>query len=155
MNIQNITSGSTSHIQHNIPTILPIEPPNKYEPLTPEQKNTLQDKVSVVLTEKANEIRNNFSTAKDIDLTRAYYEQQQKLVDIYMQQSSEDQTNNSPLNVSKKLADTYTTLYQLHQNIREETTFLQEKTPKIEQKETELYNNLMMPTMNSYLNLQA
>jgi len=177
MTIQNISSG-TSYAnaygnvqglgvrQQNTIATLSADTPSNNELLTPEQKNTLLDDFNAKITEQANNIKSNFQTAKDIDLTRAYYEQQQKLIDIYMQAGTENSSNsNSNISVTKALTDTYASLYQLHQTIKEGGTQLP-SDPDINQlpnetaalpahRQTDTYNSLMMPTTNSYLNLHA
>ncbi len=127
--------------------------------LSPEQKNILQDDFNAKIAEQANNIKSNFQTAKDIDLTRAYYEQQQKLVDIYMQAGVDNNSsNNSHISTTKALAETYASLYQLHQTIREGAQSLPSYPDEIQsqaRRQTNIYNNYMMPTTNSTIHLHA
>jgi len=184
MTIQNISS-STSYansygitksvgvIQQDTLAALPTNTQSSNYLLTPEQKNTLQDNFNAKIAEQANNIKSNFQTAKDIDLTRAYYEQQQRLVDIYMQAGTENSSSSKEnISATKALTDTYASLYQLHQTIKEGAAQLPgysdinqlpatatEMTPAatlpLAHRQTDTYNSLMMPTTNSYLNLHA
>jgi len=177
MTIQTIAMVNTNNFgasQQNAFSTLFDNIQNKVEPLTPEQKNTLQEDFNDKIAEQANNIKSNFQTAKDLDLTRAYYEQQQKLVDIYMQAGTETgSNNNSSISATKTLIDGYASLYHLHQTIKEGVQQfpsdsgiipLPESAPKISRAEATLaltdkqidtYNSFMMPTTNSYLSLQA
>ena len=178
MTIQNISSNNTVTNQlgntQSSAVIQPItqiktQPNNEF--LTPEQQNTLQDNFNDKIIAQAEDIKANFQTAKDIDLTRAYYEQQQKLIDIYTQSGSE---SNESTSVTKALAETYSSLYQLHQSIKEggqELPSIGEPVqlpsidepaqlpanglPSLMSKEAALYNNLMMPSTSSYIHMQA
>lgn len=146
--------------------------------LTPEQKNILVDDFNAKISEQADNIKSNFQTAKDIDLTRAYFEQQQKLVDIYMQSGSKsNSSDNSNTSATKVLTEAYASLYQLHQTVKggsQQLPSVTDKTlpsssrpetqsviqPEIKtqtsaQKQTDTYNSFMMPTTNSYLRLNA
>lgn len=94
--------------------------------ITPEQKNTLQNTVDDKITMQTENIKDNYQTAKDTDLMRAYYEQQQKLFDIYIQSSAENNTSiSSTSDDSNKnsavssLTNAYVDLYQLHQNVKD------------------------------------
>ena len=157
---------NTATTQNNIQKFLPTGTLKNDELLSPEQKNTLQNNVNDKVAEQANNIKSNFQTAKDIDLTRAYYEQQQKLVDIYMQVGQENSSDND-LNFSatKALTDTYASLYQLHQTIKEGIQLKPENPENIRPIEeiivpltnpkTDSYNSFMMPTTNSYISLHA
>jgi hypothetical protein len=176
MTIQNISSTNTYSnvknigvIQPSTPSTLPSNGDYNNPLLTPEQKNTLQDDFNAKLAEQASNIKSNFQTAKDIDLTRAYYEQQQKLVDIYMQAGTTNDSNNtSSISVTKSLTDAYSSLYQLHQSIKEGVQSLPKEIntgetevnapqvlPVHTDKQHKTYNNFMMPTTNSYLSLHA
>lgn len=88
--------------------------------LSPEQQNTVQQSVDAKITEQVENIKSNYQSAKDLDLTRAYYQQQQKLIDIYMQTSNSVETSNENTIKSSAigtLTDTYAALYALHKNI--------------------------------------
>ena len=95
----------------------------------PEQQNTAQKTIDDKMTEQVNNIKGNYQTAKDHDLMTSYYDQQQKLLDIYMQTSSEEtatistQTNENTSAVSA-LTTAYTELYQLHKGIKDGITNL-------------------------------
>lgn len=142
------------------------------QPLTPEQKNTLQDTADSKRTEQVENIKSNYQTAKDLDLTRSYYEQQQKLFDIYAQTTSDSEISNTEENntsVTRELTNAYSDLYSLHQRVKEGVHHL----PNIEQpvqipvekieidnsvlshKQANTYNSVMMPSSNSYLHLSA
>lgn len=182
--MQNISS-SVSNVSTNNLTVISQKPFTALsntkvtakadsEILTPEQKNTLQDDFNAKITEQANKIKSNFQTAKDIDLTRAYYDQQQKLVDIYMQSdTTSNSKNNVTVSATKTLIDTYDSLYQLHKTIKAGVSLWPtipddikspvdrpeiqpvETTVSPTNKLTDTYNSFMMPTTNSYLSLSA
>lgn len=90
--------------------------------LTPEQKNTVQKDVDDKIAEQMANVKSNYQTAKDIDLMHAYYQQQQKLFDVYLQTSTGDNsTTNSTQNSStiSALTNAYAELYELHQNVKD------------------------------------
>lgn len=170
MTIQNIAISNTHNFgvtgKHAFTTLI-NNTKNQNEPLTPEQRNTLQDDINAKVTEQANNIKSNFQTAKEVDLTRAYYEQQQKLIDIYMQT---DTKSESSISATETLTDTYASLYNLHKSIKDGDQQLPSNpentqpsnditsigvTWPLTDKQTNTYNNYMMPTTNSYLHLQA
>lgn len=175
MTIQSVSSTMTNSYnspqQHKFAPLLKDKMAN-YEPLTPEQKNTLQDDIDTRLAEQAENIKSTYQTAKDMDLTHAYYQQQQKLVDIYMQSSSYDNNQSTPSAV-QTLTDTYASLYDIHQQIKDlgpekhllpsdnlnpeaPVTILPiESSAPLTRAQTDAYNNLMMPTTKSYLHLSA
>ncbi|MGL1957363.1 MAG: hypothetical protein OCD00_08620 [Colwellia sp.] len=177
MVIQRVSSINTNNfdaIKQNALTTLSDVKKSDGELLTPEQKNTLQNDANDKITNQANEIKSNFQTAKDLDLTRAYYEQQQKLLDIYMQSNTaETKSNSDDVSATKALTDTYSSLYQLHQTIKDgfgqlpsipEETQPPKNMPEIQpveilpltaSKQMDTYNSFMMPTTNSYLQLSA
>lgn len=178
MTIQSVSSTTTSSYnspqQHKLPPILTANM-ERSELLTPEQKNTLQDDIDTRLAEQIDSIKSTYQTAKDLDLTHAYYQQQQKLFDIYMQSGSSDaiNTNNDSPSTVQTLTDAYASLYNLHRQMKgitQQSPFLSggSLAPKfpveglpIENKlplariQTDTYNNLMMPTTKSYLHLNA
>jgi len=93
--------------------------------LTPEQKNTVQQGADDKIAEQVDDVKSNYQTAKDIDLMQAYYQQQQKLFDIYLQTSTDSnnevsstQSDQNPSAVAS-LTNAYSELYQLHQNVKE------------------------------------
>jgi len=103
-----------------LPITLPTEPLAR-EPLSPEQKNKLQDSVDDKLAEQVENIKSNYQSAKNIELMQAYYQQQQKILDIYIQSSSDSdvENNKQSTNAVASLTHAYTELYQLHQNLKE------------------------------------
>ncbi len=128
MTISSVSTFSNSLLQsemsNNQVTIQPIvEPtqPAEKDPLTPEQKNKLQDNVDDKLAEQVENIKSNYQSAKDIELMQAYYQQQQKLLDIYLQSSTESNNESNSQNTSAvaSLINAYTELYQLHKNVKE------------------------------------
>ncbi len=145
--------------------------------LSPEQKNTLQHSADAKLTEQAENIKSNYQSAKDLDLTRAYYQQQQKLIDIYMKTSTTNDTEKNNVNNTSAvstLTDTYAALYTLHKNISEGNQQLPSIPDEVAQpihtqsatlpvqdnmssakKQMDTYNSLMMPSNSSYLHLSA
>jgi len=151
-------------------------PTEKQELLSPEQKNTLQNSFDAKLAEQMENIKSNYQSAKDLDLMHAYYQQQQKLIDIYMQTSTgNDAYSNSKSNSSavSTLTDTYTSLYALHNNIKDGVSPLPSTPDEIDmpinqpeilpahgntvlaQKQADVYNSLMMPSSASYLHLSV
>ena len=110
---------------------------------------------------------------------QSYY-QQQKLFDIYLQEStnSDVQSNNSTnINAVSTLTDTYAALYELHQEVKEgigqipdhelPTILPMESASKVAEvpnnafnqslanKQMDAYNSLMMPSTASYVHLSA
>lgn len=121
------------------------------EVLTPEQQNTAQKTVDDKMTEQVNNIKQNYQTAKDYDLMTSYYDQQQKLLDIYMQTSTEDSTtissqNNESSSAVSTLTNAYSDLYQLHQTIKDGVSTL----PSIDENPETLptsHNQTLMPSI--------
>ena len=147
--------------------------------LTPEQKNTLQQFADDKIAEQVENVKSNYQTAKDVDLMQSYY-QQQKLFDIYLQEStnSDVQSNNSTnINAVSTLTDTYAALYELHQEVKEgigqipdnelPSILPMESASKVAEvsnnafnqslanKQMDAYNSLMMPSTASYVHLSA
>jgi hypothetical protein len=176
------TISSTTSLGYN-PNFQPSDTSNrtktvapKEELLSTEQKNTLQNSNDTQIAEQVENIKSNYQSAKDLDLTRAYYQQQQKVIDIYMQTSSGNDTysSNSDNNTSaiSTLTDAYTSLYTLHKNIKDGIQKLPTPYTSISptnkpdvlptnsdiatvNKQTDAYNSLMMPSNSSYLHLSA
>ena len=170
---QEISAGSNA--------IIAIDKTNPSEFLSSEQKNTLQDSADAKMAQQVEDIKSNYQSAKDIDLMHAYYQQQQKLIDIYMQTSTDSNDSSSSSNSSNSsavstLTDTYTALYQLHQNVKEgvgqipefeqpetmpmmasnaETVMENTTQNPSSQKQLEAYNSLMMPSTSSYVHMNA
>ena len=177
MIIQSVSSPTTNNYnlaQHNL-TPLFMENKSKSIELTPEQKNTLQDDMHAKLAEQVANIKSTYQTAKDMDLTHAYYQQQQKLIDIYIQPNSNDVSNINNGNTSAvhTLTNAYASLYNLHQQIKEigqqspslpdknsdpmnslEGLQIEQRLP-LTQRQVDTFNNFMMPTTKSYLHLSA
>ncbi len=117
----------------NFMQVKPVMPSNPHansntnlnEILTPEQKNTVQQGVDDKIAEQVENVKSNYQTAKDIDLMQAYYQQQQKLFDIYLQTSTDSNSENNSTQSNQNtsavasLTNAYTGLYQLHQNVKE------------------------------------
>lgn len=175
MSIQLGTANSYIPVQIQ-PNIMPVLPqPNTgtdYENLlTPEQKNTLQHNVDDKVAEQIENVKSNFQTAKDIDLMQSYYQQQQKLFDIYTQEGSKAESENSNINAVLSLTNTYAELYELHQNIKGSRHFLPSNEfnsaetivaanintigNSFPNKQLDAYNSLMMPSTSSYVHLSA
>ena len=93
--------------------------------LTPEQKNTVQQGADDKIAEQVENVKSNYQTAKDIDLMQSYYQQQQKLFDVYLQTSTDGNATTATPQLSEKssavttLTNAYAELYQLHQTIKE------------------------------------
>lgn len=98
---------------------------NFNELLTPEQKHTLQQDADDKIAALVENVKSNYQTAKDIDLMQSYYQQQQKLFDVYLQTSTDGNAaiveSSSVDNSSavSALTANYAELYQLHQTIKE------------------------------------
>ena len=148
--------------------------------LTPEQKNTLQQGADDKIAEQVENVKSNYQTAKDVDLMQSYYQQQQKLFDIYLQESTNSDlqsSNSTNINAVSTLTDTYAALYELHQEVKggigqipdhELPTILpMESASKVAEvpnnafkqslanKQMDAYNSLMMPSTASYVHLSA
>ncbi len=172
-------SSSQQEISAGSNAIIAIDKTNPSEFLSSEQKNTLQDSADAKMAQQVEDIKSNYQTAKDIDLMHAYYQQQQKVIDIYMQTGTDSSTNNnnsSNNSAVSTLTDTYAELYELHQNVKEgvgqlpevekpETLPMMANNPQtvtestapspLSQKQLEAYNGLMMPSTSSYVHLSA
>lgn len=172
-------SSSQQAISAGSNAIIAVDETNPSEFLSPEQKNTLQDSADAKMAQQVEDIKSNYQTAKDIDLMQAYYQQQQKLFDIYLQTSTDSNANNSNSSNNSAvstLTDTYAALYELHQNVKEgvgqfpefeqpETLPMTANSPQmvtestapspLSQKQLEAYNGLMMPSTSSYVHLSA
>ena len=128
MTIQIASYGIPTSAQ-NIQPIAPVIPQPKQHPnfndiLTPEQKNTVQQGADDKIAEQVENVKSNYQTAKDIDLMQSYYQQQQKLFDIYLQTSTDSDTSSSTVQTTENnsavsaLTNTYAELYELHQNVK-------------------------------------
>ncbi|PKG83799.1 hypothetical protein CXF85_09880 [Colwellia sp. 75C3] len=124
-----IASSGISTSAYTIQPVMPIRPEPKPRPdfsdiLTPEQKNTVQHGANDKIAEQVEKVKSNFQTAKDIDLMQSYYQQQQKLFDIYLQTSTDGDTTSSSAQTSENssavsaLTNTYAELYELHQTVK-------------------------------------
>jgi len=124
-----ITSSGIPTSAQTIQPITPVIPQPKQHPnfndiLTPEQKNTVQQGKDDKIAEQVENVKSNYQTAKDIDLMQSYYQQQQKLFDIYLQTSTDNDTSSSIVHTSENssavsaLTNTYAELYELHQNVK-------------------------------------
>ncbi|KGJ95503.1 hypothetical protein [Colwellia psychrerythraea] len=122
---------------------------NYNEHLTPEQKNTLQQDADDKIAAQVEKVKSNYQTAKDIDLMQSYYQQQQKLFDVYLQTSTDDSaaTVESPSVANSSavstLTATYAELYQLHQTIKEGVGQLPRVSAANQGNETELGNSVI------------
>ncbi len=125
-----IQSSNNSSSAFITATIKPSWPQSEFhqnynELLTSEQKNTLQQDADDKIAAQVENVKSNYQTAKDIDLMQSYYQQQQKLFDVYLQTSTDDSAatveSSSVANSSavSALTATYAELYQLHQTIKE------------------------------------
>jgi|GEM_PF-3638425 len=144
--------------------------------LSAEQKNSFQDEFDAKLAEQVENIKSNYQSAKDLDLMQAYYQQQQKLIDIYMQTSTDNDAysnNDSNTSAVNTLTNAYVSLYELHNNIKDGVqqrpnapddinapVGMPEILPmndnmSLAKKQTDVYNSLMMPSSASYLHLSA
>ncbi|PKI12865.1 hypothetical protein [Colwellia sp. 12G3] len=124
-----IASSSNFTSVHTIQSVMPVIPQPKPGPdfsdiLTPEQKNTVQQSTDDKIAEQVENVKSNYQTAKDIDLMQSYYQQQQKLFDIYLQTSTDANSSLSSTQASDNrsavstLTNTYAELYELHQTVK-------------------------------------
>lgn len=184
MNIQTISAVNTQHypVEQSQPQANSIlnDKVSINELLSPEQNNTLQSYIDSKRDEQIEQVKSNYQTAKDIDLTRAYYVQQQKLFDIYLETATDGNidTNNSSNNTTSAagaLNNAYSELYDLHQQVKgnieqrprienpiEESMLVNSATVQLantgqslSQQQANAYNSVMMPSSNSYLHLSA
>lgn len=184
LNTQLFTSGQ-QQISSGSNAIVGVNATSANDFLTPEQQNSLQDSADAKMAQQVENIKSNYQTAKDIDLMQAYYQQQQKLFDIYLQTNTDSNVNSSNISNNSAvstLTDTYAALYQLHQDVKEgvgqfpeherpETLPIEQLTKPLEttsqlsaqpgnqsalsHKQLEAYNSLMMPSTSSYVHLSA
>jgi hypothetical protein len=186
--MQIVSSGISTSAQ-TVQPIAPIIPQPKQHPnfsdiLTPEQKNTVQQGADDKIAEQVENVKSNYQTAKDIDLMQSYYQQQQKLFDIYLQTSTDnDSTAQTTENSSavSALTNTYAELYELHQNVKNGVSLLPSigdeheeivtlpassvtnineavnsaNNQSLSNKQVDAYNSLMMPSTASYVHLSA
>ena len=114
---------TTSAIKLSWPQAEPSQ--NFSDILTPEQKNTVQQGADAKIAEQVEKVKSNYQTAKDIDLMQSYYQQQQKLFDVYLQTSTNGNATTATTQDSEKssavstLTTAYAELYQLHQTVKE------------------------------------
>ncbi|WP_057832487.1 hypothetical protein [Colwellia sp. TT2012] len=182
MTMQIASSGNLTPT-YNIQPVSPVRPQGEpradlSDILTPEQKNTVQQGVDDKISEQVEQVKSNVQTAKDIDLMQSYYQQQQKLFDIYLQTSTKDNidSNSTQVNQSSSavsaLTNSYAELYQFHQKVKEGVgDFIEYEPVKIQPiktvanvsasnqplalKQVDAYHSLIMPTNASYLYLTA
>lgn len=155
---------------------------NLNDVLTPEQKNTVQQGTDDKIAEQVENVKSNYQTAKDIDLMQSYYQQQQKLFDIYLQTSTDNTSTSSTQNTSavSALTNTYAELYELHKSVKEGVETLpvtslnnndstnennissnvvsvssNNMSSTLSSKQLDAYNSLMMPSTSSYVHLSA
>lgn len=88
-----------------------------------EQKNHIADSLSESSQNQKEAIKDNLSTAWDVDLTKAYYQQQQAVLDAYMQTSTgegssteQDVLSFLPDSSLASLTEVYSKLYQLRES---------------------------------------
>ena len=114
---------TTSAIKLSWPQAEPSQ--NFSDILTPEQKNTVQQGADAKIAEQVEKVKSNYQTAKDIDLMQSYYQQQQKLFDVYLQTSTNGNATTATTQDSEKssavstLTIAYAELYQLHQTVKQ------------------------------------
>jgi len=134
--------------------------------LSPEQKSVVQESFTEKHAEQVEKIKSNYQVAKDITLTQAYYEQQQKLLDIYLQSSQEDSKDSNSLNAVGTLTDMYSLMLDLHKRVREPIEdmpsigqpmpySIQNNSANDKQGQLDLYNQTSQEPNGSYLHLSA
>lgn len=92
-----------------------IERPQEYP--TPEQINKAKDAFEEKNKEYQENVKSNYQKAKDIELAQTYYQQQQKVLDAYLNASSEDENNND-INAIHNLTDFYTQKHQTQEQLK-------------------------------------
>jgi len=135
--MQIASSGNSTLSQpiQSVKAIIPEPKPDLNDIMTPEQKNTVQQGADDKISEQVENVKANYQTAKDVDLMQSYYQQQQKLFDIYTQTSTDSNSTSSSTQTSDNtsavsaLTNTYAELYQLHQSVKEGASTL----PSIDQ----------------------
>ncbi|MCW8833154.1 MAG: hypothetical protein OQK09_11430 [Colwellia sp.] len=125
-----------------------------------------QDRVNAMLAEQKINIESNFQSAINIDLTRLYYQQQQNVIDAYIQVYNDDNVKNK--SASSLLNDAYVSLYAIHQAVKhgvpqwhnldnnEFKQLLPENSPNHSpHAQIDEYNSIMMPSNATHINLSA
>jgi hypothetical protein len=128
---------------------------------------------NLLLAEQIDNIKSNYETAKDMDLTRMYYEQQQKVIEAYMYSNGSETSNTNnesdKTSITKSLNELYTSLYEIHNTVKNGAQQLPSYSEnnvvpivqpevindQISQAQTEKYNSIMMPSNTSQLHLSA
>ncbi|TPH18591.1 hypothetical protein [Litorilituus lipolyticus] len=134
--------------------------------LSPEQKSSVQESFTEKHAEQVENIKSNYQVAKDITLTQAYYEQQQKLLDIYLQSSHDDSKDSDSFNAVGTLTDMYSLMLDLHKQVRgpiedmpsigRPTLYsIENNSPNDKQMRVDLYNQTSQEPNGSYLHLSA
>ena len=146
------------------------------ENISPETKNSLQDSLDTYLNEQLENIKSNYQTAWNMDLTQAYYNQQQAVIDAYRSasNSTNEGSSNSSTGYTETLTSAYSSLYDMHKKINElesQIPTLPEQLPEVQpitiqpvgvnndsdisKQQLKAYSSVMMPTESSYLKLSA
>lgn len=128
MNVQNVSSMNGIGYQLNYSN----EPIDRVEQtrlssqqylndaITPEQKQAIDEAIKEKQSAQLEEIKSHYKTAKDLELAQAYYQQQQKVIDTYMQASSGEQTSSTnDINALSLLTDYYIDKYQRQTDIKD------------------------------------
>lgn len=153
--------------QHNFQTQLSTTIDNEAI-LTTEQKNSQQNNLDAKLAEQVDNIKSNYQTAKDMDLTRLYYQQQQRVIEAYMYSNTIEANNKDSNSVTGSLTELYASLYEVHQavkssvpqwpNIDDSEPPVIQPVPMSDNKaqaQADKYHSIMMPSNSSHIYLSA
>lgn len=147
---------------------------------TPEVLNELNKAKEDEVQQKKERVQDTYDTAKNIDLTKMYYEQQQAVLNAYMQSTengSANKSSDSSDSTVKSLTEMYASIYEHHQKQNtlpsELPVSVQPLTPEgtiennletpevmlvnepVANSQLHAYNNVMMPSTSSYMHLSA
>ncbi len=136
--------------------------------LSAQQQNKLKAAEEAKITEQVDKIKATYDTAWQLDLAKIHYEQQQAVINAYVQSSNNDNSNaQSSSSAVKTLTEMYAAIYQAHEKIKE-IEDENNKTPSVlpievnsssaqssSSAQLNAYNSIMMPNQSSYLHLRA
>lgn len=177
MNIQNVSSmnGIGYHLNYSNEPIDRVEQARLSSQqylndfITPEQKQAIAEAVKEKQSQQQDEMKSNYQTAKDIELAQAYYQQQQKVIDTYMQASSDKQTSSSSdINALSLLTDYYIDKYHRHNDIKDSLNelgeliappaimpYVSEQTSVVNQQKLAAYQSITELNNQHYLHLSV
>ena len=177
MNIQNVSSMNNIGYQLNYGN----EPIDRVEQarlssqqslndfISQEQKQAIEDAIKEKQSQQQAEMKSDYQTAKDVALTQSHYHQQQKLVDIYMQESSDENTStDNDINALLHLTEHYIDKYQKQNEIKDTVNelgeliappsimpYVSEQTSVANQQKLAAYQNVTELSNQHYLHLSV